>query len=364
MDKSIAVAKGDGIGPEVINEALKILKIIDANTDYTFNFIDTPIGGEVWKKTGSNLPKKSFSVMKKVDAILFGAVGLPDLAPGIAESGLLKIRQELDLFINLRPIKLYEPLYDISPLKNEIIADGIDFTIIRENTEGLYTQIGSIVNDDTAVNAMVYTRKAVERIINYAFKFASQQQHSEIISVDKANALACSRFWREIFTTIGKSYPNINAKNFYVDSFCQWLLRTPNTIQTVVTENMFGDIISDEAAYLTGSLGMGASGNINPDSVSLFEPIHGSAPDIAGRNIANPIGAILSLKLMFETSFKDKSVANAIENAILGVLVQNRTVDIMPRIKMHGSSLNQTSCTEMGDLIAHSLQIILKNGNI
>jgi 3-isopropylmalate dehydrogenase len=360
MEKTIALAKGDGIGSEVINESIKILKVIEANTDYTFKFIDTPMGGEVWKNTGSNLPEHSFRDMKKADAILFGAVGLPDLPPGIAESGLLKIRQELDLYINLRPIKLYKPLYDISPLKTEIIADGIDFTIIRENTEGLYTQIGSIVNNDTAVNSMVYTRKAVERIINYAFKFASQQHHSEIISVDKANALACNRFWREIFASIGKSHPNINAKNFYVDSFCQWLLRSPSTIQTVVTENMFGDIISDEAAYLTGSLGMGASGNINPKSVSLFEPIHGSAPDIAGRNIANPIGALLSLKLMFETSFKDSIVANAIEKAILDVLPQNRTVDIMPRIKSQESSVNQISCSEMGDLIAQSLRLIFK----
>ncbi len=366
MRKTIALAHGDGIGPEVVNEGKKILDLIAQYTDYDFNFVETPLGGDVWKRTGNNLPENSFNQMKESDAILFGAIGLPDIPQGIAESAIMKMRQGLNLYVNLRPVKLYEPLYDICPLKPEFYADGIDITIVRENTESVYAQIGGIINADTAVNTMVYTRKAVERLLDYGFDYATRMGHTEIISVDKANVLACSRFWREIFAEKGKKFPKLKQTNFYVDAFCQWLIRSPSTIQTVVTENMFGDIISDEAAYLIGSLGMAASGNINPNSVSLYEPIHGSAPDIAGQNIANPIGAVLSIKLMVEESFKDRVLGTQIENAVIDALWEGRTLDIYPR---KGSEVKDPEikkykkCTtqEMGTLIAEKLKTKLKS---
>lgn len=358
--KQIAIAHGDGIGQEVINEAVKVLTVISENSDYHLNLVETPVGGEIYKKYGTNLPEKSFQTIKKSDAILFGAIGLPDLPQGVAESAILKLRQGLELFVNLRPVKLFKPLEDICPLKPEFFPSGIDISIIRENTESIYAQIGGTINHETAINNMVYTRKAVERIIEYAFQFAQRKNHQEIISVDKANVLSCSQFWREIFTEKGKDFPNLKKTNFYVDAFCQWLIRSPSTIQTVVTENMFGDIISDEAAYLSGSLGMAASGNINPSGTSMYEPIHGSAPDIAGKNIANPIGAILSCKLMFEESFQDSNIGSMIETAVETTIQKFRTIDIFPRKLELQHNLKQVSCSEMGNLVADTLKNIMK----
>ncbi len=357
---TIAIAKGDGIGPEVIEEALKILHIIEENTDYSFQYYDTPVGGQVWKETGSNLPEKSLEAMQKSRAILLGATGLPGLPLGTAESAILKIRQNFNQYVNLRPVKLLEAIRDKCPLKDEYIQNGIDIHIIRENTESLYAKIGGILHEDCAINNMIYTRKGVERIVRYAFEYATRLRHHEIINVDKANLLECSQFWRSIFTHIGGDYPQIEKKHFYVDAFCQWLIRQPSSIHTVVTENMFGDIISDEAAYLVGSLGMGASGNINPEGISMYEPIHGSAPDIAGQGIANPIGAILSVKLMFEESFHDPNIGQAIENAVSRSLFLGRTVDLISEKYKAHKHPNTLSTAEMGSLIATELHNELK----
>ena len=356
--KIIGVAKGDGIGPEVVNEGLKIMELIAANSDFEFEFTETAFGGEVWKKHGTSLPDKTFEKMKTVDTILFGAVGLPDLPQGVAEYAILKVRQGLDQYVNLRPAKLYEPLRDKCPLKDEYIQQGIDLTVVRENTEGLYAKIGGIVNGETAVNTMVYTKKGIDRLIKYGFEYAKRKGHTEVTSVDKANILACSQLWRSRFTDIGKDYSDIKQTNFYVDAFCQWLIRKPYTVQTVVTENMFGDIVSDEAAYLIGSLGMAASGNINPEGVSMYEPIHGSAPDIAGQGIANPIGTILSVKLMLEESFKDTVYGDMIEQAIIATLKMGRTQDILPT--KPDASLKSLNTKEMGNMIAAELTKLLK----
>ncbi len=361
MQKKIAVAKGDGVGPEVVNEGVKILQIIDSYTDYQFDFQETPIGGNVWKQSGSNLPEKSFQAMKSADAILFGAVGLPDLSPGVAESGLLRIRQELNLFANIRPIRLYPDLIDLCPLKPTIVEKGINMTIIRENTEGLYSQIGSIVNNETATDVMVYTRSAVSRIIRFALNYASNHNHTKIISVDKANVLACSQFWRKILEEEIQQYPQLSVKHFYVDSFCQWLLRAPSTIETVVSDNMFGDIISDEAVYLLGSLGMGSSANFNPSGVSLYEPIHGAANDIAGQDIANPIGTILSIKLMMEHSFHNSEVGSLIDRAVQQTLRSFRTVDIQTQAQTQIQPYKTTTCSSMGTEIAKNLKNLLKS---
>jgi 3-isopropylmalate dehydrogenase len=353
LKKVIAITRGDGVGPEVIEEAIKILEIISNYTDFDFEFREAPAGGNTWKKYGESLPRKSFNVIKESDALLFGAVGLPDLKPGTAEIAILKIRQGLDLYVNLRPIKLFNVLKDRCPLKDEFIRKGIDISIVRENTEGLYSNIGYL-KDDEAQNVMLYTRKGCERIINYAFNYAKRMNHSKVTSVDKANLLKPSQLWRKIFHEIGENYPTIEKEDMYIDAFCQWLIRAPYKYQTVVTGNMFGDIISDEGAFLIGSLGMAPGGNIHPGKVSMYEPIHGSAPDIAEKNIANPIGTILSVKLMMQESFNSIEIGIEIENAVEEALLVGRTIDIQ------NPNIQTLTTKEMGDLISIKLKEILK----
>jgi 3-isopropylmalate dehydrogenase len=353
MKKLIAVTKGDGCGPEVVNEGIKILNTIAEYSDFDFELKEAPAGGEVWKKYGTNLPEKSFQTIKESDALLFGALGLPDLPPGTAESAILKIRQGLDLYVNLRPAKLYEAIRDKCPLKEEYIGDGIDITIVRENTEGLYKNVGKF-EDDYAENIMMYTKQGCVRIIKYGFEYAKKLGHNKITSVDKANILYPSQLWRKIFHELSNEYPNLQTEDIYVDAFCQWLIRAPYKFQTVVTGNMFGDIISDEAAFLIGSLGMASSGNIHPGKVSMYEPIHGSAPDIAGKGIANPIGTILSVKLMMEESFNSLEIGNEIDIAVEQALEEGRTIDIQNK------SLKTLTTVEMGDLTANKLRSILK----
>ncbi len=353
MKKIISVCRGDGVGPEVVNEGVKILEIVSGYTEFDFEFKEAPAGGEVWKKFGNNLPEQSFETIKNSDALLFGALGLPDLPFGVAESAIMKIRQGLDLYVNLRPIKLYDILREKCPLKDEFIGNGIDITFVRENTEGLYKNIGSI-DENSAQNLMLYTRKGCERIIKYAFEFAKKKGHSKVTSVDKANLLKTSQLWRKIFHEIGENYPKIQKEDIYVDAYCQWLIRAPYKFQTVVTGNMFGDIISDEGAFLIGSLGMASSGNINPGKVSMYEPIHGSAPDIAGKGIANPIGTILSVKLMLQESFNSLEIGNEVDKAVEEALKEGRTVDIK------SEKLKTLSTEKMGDLIAEQLKSRLK----
>ena len=353
MKKIISVCRGDGVGPEVVNEGVKVLEIISGYTEFDFEFKEAPAGGEVWKKFGNNLPDQSFETIKNSDALLFGALGLPDLPFGVAESAIMKIRQGLDLYVNLRPIKLYDILREKCPLKDEFIGKGIDITFVRENTEGLYKNNGSI-DENSAQNLMLYTRKGCERILKYAFELAKKKGHSKVTSVDKANLLKTSQLWRKIFHEIGENYPNIQKEDIYIDAYCQWLIRAPYKFQTVVTGNMFGDIISDEGAFLIGSLGMASSGNINPGKVSMYEPIHGSAPDIAGKGIANPIGTILSVKLMLQESFNSLEIGNEVDKAVEEALKEGRTVDIK------SETLKTLSTEEMGDLIAEQLKSRLK----
>ncbi len=352
MKKVIAFTEGDGVGKEVIPEGLKILNIINDYTDFEFEFQEAPAGGAIWKKYGESLPEKSFETIKNSDALLFGAIGIPSLPQGVAEIAIFKIRQDLDLYVNLRPIKLYEALRDRCPLKNEFIGEGIEIFFIRENTEGLYKNIGYL-KEDEAQNIMLYTRKGCECIIKFAFEFAGRMGHTKITSVDKANILKPSQLWRKVFHEISSEYPDIQTEDIYVDAFCQWLIRTPYAYKTVVTGNMFGDIISDEGAILIGSLGMASSGNIHPGKVSMYEPIHGSAPDIAGKNVANPIGTILSVKLMMQESFKSK-IGIEIESAVEDALTEGRTIDVT------NPNLKTLSTNEMGDLISEKLKQRLK----
>jgi len=353
MKKIIAITPGDGVGKEVVPEGVKILNTISKYTELEFDFRDAPAGGEIFKKFGESLPKKSFEIINSSDALLFGAIGIPGLPQGVAELAIFKIRHELDLYINLRPIKLYDALRDRCPLKEEFIGEGIDITFVRENTEGLYQNIGEL-KEEEAYNIMKYTRKGCERIIRYAFEHAKRHSHDKVTSVDKANLLKPSQLWRKIFHEIAIDYPNIKTEDIYVDAFCQWLIRAPFSFKTVVTGNMFGDIISDEGAFLIGSLGMASSGNIHPGKISMYEPIHGSAPDIAGKGIANPIGTILSVKLMLQESFNQPKISKEIEIAVEEAINEGRTIDIKrPDLKV-------LSTSEMGNLISNKLKIILK----
>ncbi len=351
----ISVVEGDGIGPEIVREAKKILGVVQDCTSMKFEFTDAPAGGGVYKKTGSSLPDSSLKVMEASEAILYGAIGLPDLPQGVAESAVLKIRQHFDEYVNLRPVRLFESAREMCPLKDQYVGKGIDMVIVRENTESVYSNIGGQVHGDAAANLMIYTKVGVDRIIKYAFELAkASKSYKKVTSVDKANILSVSQMWRKSFHEIAKEYPGITTEDYYVDAFCQALIRKPYDYQVVVTENMFGDIVSDEAAYLLGSLGMAPSGNINPNGISMYEPIHGSAPDIAGKGIANPIGTILATKLMLSETFKEHTIAKAIEEAVEASLLKGRTPDVAK------PGLPTLKTTEMGDLIATELKKILK----
>ncbi len=357
----VAVVRGDGIGPEVIEEGLKVLRAASEACGLQFDFVEADVGGETYLRTGKVIPDSSRDILDECDAIYFGAVGLEPqrLEPGIAEQAIFQIRFSYDQYVNLRPTKLYPGLEQYIPLRPEIAANGIDILIVRENTEGLYCRQGGVLRGecpsggDVATNLMVYTRKGVERVIRYAFDLARRKGRSRVTNVDKANVLVCSQFWRSIFQNIAACYSGIEIEHAYVDAFTQWVLRNPSHYQVVVTENMFGDIISDLVAPLSGSLGMMPGGNICPGGKSMFEPIHGSAPRLAGRNVANPIATILAGKMMLEEAFHEVEAANLIETAVASVLSEGkvRTYDICGKRPGEAATTSQ-----MGDAIARKVR--------
>ncbi len=359
----VAVVRGDGIGPEVIEEGLKVLGAVSEIFGIDFDFIDADAGGEVYLKTGEVIPDSSWDAMRESDAIYFGAVGLDPsrLQPGIAERAILEIRSAFDEYVNLRPTKLFPGLEEFTPLRRDIVEKGVDILIVRENTEGLYCRHGGILRGETeeggdaATNVMVYTRKGVERIVRYAFDLAKRTGRKRVTSVDKANVLVCSRFWRSIFERISSEYPDVEAENAYVDAFCQWVIRNPSWYRVVVTENLFGDIISDLVAPLAGSLGMMPGGNISPGGKSMFEPIHGSAPKYAGRKVANPIASILAAKMMLEESFNETEAAMLVERAVEEVIREGRvrTYDISDKKPGEAASTSQ-----MGDAIVEKMRAL------
>jgi 3-isopropylmalate dehydrogenase len=358
MEKTkVALIKGDGVGKEVLPEAKKILSTIETLTDYQFTYLEVPAGAEVWRSSGISITESSFKRLQEVDAILLGALGDPGVPQGVAENAVLKIRQGFDQYINIRPIRLYDSLREICPLKDDRIGEGIDISIIRENSEGIYRKFGGSIEGNTSVDNMIFTQKGVERIIDFAYNYAISREHTTISSVDKANLLHTSKMWRVIFEKMGEQYPKLKKESYYIDAFCQWLIRSPYMFQTVVTSNMFGDIISDEAAVLAGSLGMVPSANLNPHGISMFEPIHGSAPDIAGQNIANPIATILSVKLMLELTIKDEILARLVDNSVEEAIKTHRTVDIFPK---SSTVLKKVTTQEMGTLIQTELEKRLK----
>lgn len=333
---NIAVIKGDGIGPEVVNEALKVLDAVAERFGHSFNFHEVLMGGAAIDKTGGPLPDETIEICKKSGAVLLGAVGGPkwdDLPASLRpERGLLGIREALGLYANLRPAVIHRALIDFSPIKKEIIGDGLDILIVRELTGGIY--FGTRGNrpgkyGEETFDTEAYSEFEIRRIAKLAFEAASKR-NKKLTSVDKANVLSTSRLWRDIVTKMQlEEYPDVALDHMYVDNASMQLIKNPHHFDVILTSNMFGDILSDEAGEITGSIGLLPSASLGEGSFGLYEPVHGSAPDIAGKDMANPIATILSAAMMLKYSLGLSNEARAIETAVDKVLASGlRTADI------------------------------------
>lgn len=349
MKKKIALLPGDGIGPEVTASAVEILKSVAQYFGHEFQFEYGQIGGDAIDHAGSPLPEKTIDICSGADAILLGAVGGPkwDQNPSHLrpEKGLLAIRKKLDLYANVRPVKVFESLSEASPLKKEYI-ENVDFIIVRELTGGLYFGEPSkrYVNEQgepAAVDTLFYKKEEMERVIREAFKMAAARK-KKVTSVDKANVLESSKLWRETADEIAREFPEVELEHMLVDNAAMQLIYAPSQFDVIVTENMFGDILSDEASMLTGSLGMLPSASLSSSGLHLFEPVHGSAPDIAGQNVANPFAAILSAAMLLRTSFGFESEAKAVEQAVKHVLEAGKRTKDLTRNKAFNTTSDIT----------------------
>jgi len=331
MTYNIALIKGDGIGPEIMNETVRVLYAVGEKFGHKFEIKEVLAGGIAIDETGSNLPEVTMEVCKNSDAVLLGAVGGPkwDHLQGNKrpEMALLSLRKELGLFANIRPAVMFEALKDACPLKSEIVEGGLDIVIVRELTGGIY--FGKRETSQTyACDCMEYWEYEIARIAEKAFQI-SMKRDKKLTSVDKANVLDTSRLWRKTVDKISKKYPEVKVSHMYVDNAAMQLVINPKQFDVILTENMFGDILSDEASMITGSIGMLPSASLGDKQFGMYEPIHGSAPDIAGKNIANPIASILSAAMMFRHTFFMEEEACAIEKSVESVLNQGyRTSDI------------------------------------
>lgn len=352
MEKyNIVLLKGDGIGPEIVNEAVKVLDKTAEKFGFEVNYDEALLGGCAIDATGVPLPQETIDKCKAADSVLLGAVGGSkwDTLPGNLrpEAGLLGIRGALGLFANLRPAVIFEPLKDASPLKDEIIGNALDIMVVRELTGGIYFgERGrkEVNGNPAAYDTEMYTVPEIERIARVAFDLA-MKRNKKLTSVDKANVLESSRLWRETVIKVSAEYPEVELNHMYVDNCAMQLVRNPGQFDVLVTSNIFGDILSDEASMISGSIGMLASASLNGNQSGLYEPIHGSAPDIAGLGIANPIATILSVAMMLRFSLNQPEAANAIEAAVNKILLTHRTPDI------YTEGTTKVSCSEMGDLI-------------
>ena len=357
MSKKIAVLPGDGIGPEIVEQAVRVLKALGC--DFEMEYAD--VGGVAYANHGHPLPEATLKLAKESDAILFGAVGdfkydhlERHLRP---EQAILGLRKALGLFANLRPAKCFKELTSASTLREEVVS-GLDLVIVRELTGDIYfgtprgrrtAPDGNFPGAPEAFDTMRYTVPEVERIARVAFE-AARKRRGKVTSVDKANVLETSQLWRDTVIEVAKQYPDVTLEHMYVDNAAMQLVRAPKALDVVLTGNIFGDILSDEASMLTGSIGMLASASLNDKKQGLFEPSHGSAPDIAGKNIANPIATVLSAAMMLRYSFDMNAEADAIERAVEKVLADGvRTGDIM------SEGCRKVSCSEMGDAIAAAI---------
>lgn len=355
---NIAVIPGDGTGPEVITEGLKVLMAVSEKASTTFNCITYDFGGERYLKTGEVLPDSAIREFRQMDAIYLGAIGHPKVKPGILEKGiLLKLRFDLDQYINLRPVVL---LPGIScPLKNKGPKD-INFVVVRENTEGLYAGAGGFLRygtpDEVAIQESINTRKGVERCIRYAFSLCKKRNKKKKLTLcGKTNVLTYAfDLWERVFYEVAKEYPEIKADYAHVDALCMWMIKNPEWFDVVVTDNMFGDIITDLGAIIQGGMGIAAGANINPEGVSMFEPIGGSAPKYAGKNMINPLAAISAAQMMLE-NFGEQEAAQTVEKAIITV-TQNHLKSLQAGKMGHTTS-------QVGDLVVKYVREELKRSN-
>jgi 3-isopropylmalate dehydrogenase len=346
---NIAVIAGDGTGPEVVSEGLKVVEAASRKFGFQASFRRFDLGGEHYLKTGETLTEEVLQAVRTCDAIYLGAIGHPEVAPGVLEKGiLLRLRFELDQYVNLRPVKLF-PGVEI-PLKDKG-PDDIDFVVIRENTEGLYAGAGGFLKrntpDEVAVQESINTRLGVERCIRYAFDFCKKQGRKKLTLCGKTNVLTYAfDLWERTFHEVAQSYPDIETGYAHVDALCMWMVKNPEQFDVIVTDNMFGDIITDLGAVLQGGMGMAAGGNINPEGVSMFEPIGGSAPKYTGQGVINPIAAILATQLMLET-LGEKEAGQAVENAVKKVVKEN----------LKGVTTGQMGCStsDVGDLVSECI---------
>jgi len=360
MDFNIALIPGDGIGPEIIAEARKVLDRIGEKYGHRFNYTELLMGGASIDVYGEPLTKDTLEAAKNSDSVLLGAVGgdvgksnwyslPPHLRP---EAGLLAIRKGLNLFANIRPAILFDELKGACPLKQEFVSDGFDFVVVRELTGGIYFGPRKTERVDgirKATDTLVYDENEIRRIAKCAFEIAMKRR-KKVCSVDKANVLDSSRLWRQVTKEVSAEYPEVELTDMLVDNCAMQLVKNPGQFDVILTENMFGDILSDEASMITGSIGMLASASLGEGRLGLYEPIHGSAPDIAGQNKANPIATILSAAMMLRYSFSLQTEADCIENAVKAVLKKGyRTIDIMSE----GMTLVGTG--QMGDLIVKEI---------
>ena len=361
INKKILILPGDGIGPEVTSSAMEILRFVKDLYSLDLDIEIRDVGGTAYDKTGHPLPDKTLEIARKSDAILFGAVGGPewedldwDKRP---EQALLGLRKELGLFANLRPAFLFNELASASPIKEEIIND-LDILIVRELTGGIYfgepRGIDTSSNPPHAFNTMIYDEKEIERIGRVAFESA-QKRNKKLCSVEKANVLEVSKFWREIITNLSKEYPDVELTHQLADNTAMQLVLDPNQFDVIVSSNLFGDILSDIAATLTGSIGMLPSASLNSSSQGMYEPCHGSAPDIAGKNLANPLAMILSLAMAFRYSLENHEVANIIEESVKEFISRGfRTQDLT----------EDTSFLKTGEVASELIPIIKEKSDV
>ncbi len=353
MDKHIAVIRGDGIGPEIVEQALKVLQQVGLRFGHTFHITDVGMGGCAVDRWGDPLPEEELKKCLAADSVLLGAVGGPrwNQLPGPMrpEKGLLRLRAGLGVYANNRPAKIWPQLADASPLKRELVDQGIDFILVRELTGGLY--FGEHRTEgDTATDVLTYSVPEIERIGRIAFETA-RKRRGRLCSVEKSNVLDTSRLWKKVMHQLAEAYPDVELTDMLVDNCAMQIVKNPAQFDVLVTENMFGDILSDEASMITGSIGMIPSSSLGDGTRGLYEPIHGSAPDIAGKDLANPVGTILSAAMMLRCSFGMSAEADVVEKAVDAYLNAGfRTADIMQE------GMKQVGCRTCGELIAGFLE--------
>jgi len=347
----IAVIPGDGTGPEVINEGLKVLKAVSQKVRFKYETVHYDLGGERYKRTGETLSDVLLEELRSTDAIYLGAIGHPEVKPGILEKGiLLKIRFGLDQYVNLRPVKLYPGVE--TPLKDKG-PDDIDFVVVRENTEGLYVGSGGFIkrgtSDEIAIQESINTRKGVERCVRYAYKLCEKRgKRKKLTLCGKTNVLTYAHdLWQRVFDEVGKEYPGIATDYAHVDAICMWMVKNPEWFDVIVTDNMFGDIITDLGAIIQGGMGIAAGGNINPEGTSMFEPIGGSAPKYTGKNMVNPLAAIAACQMMLE-HLGEEEAALLVERAIMKVVAHD--------LKSLSAGKMGYTTTEVGDLVVNYMR--------